>query len=380
MSSAKPTRKVALVIGTRPEAIKLAPVYRRLQASPEFEPLVIATSQHREMLVQAFDIFGIRPDYDLDVMTDGQTMAALAARILERLEPVLARERPAWVCVQGDTASTFCGALAGFYQHIPLAHIEAGLRTFDLRNPFPEEANRRFVSVIADLHFAPTDLARDHLIREGVPADRILVTGNTGIDALHEVLQIPYAMPPILAAALSGSGPRLMLTAHRRENHGAPLQDICESIRRLCERLPELRVLFPVHPNPAVQSVVNRVLSDVPGVHRLPPLGYQDFAQAMSRVDLILTDSGGLQEEAPSLGKPVLVMRNTTERPEGLEAGTARLVGTDPDRIVAEVQHLLSDTEAYRAMARSVNPYGDGHAAERIVEAIARMPLPDPGL
>lgn len=366
-------KKIALVFGTRPEAIKLAPLYRRLQAFSCFETLLVVTSQHREMLDQALDIFSITADYDLNLMTPDQSMTGLAARTLDRLEPVLAAEKPDLVCVQGDTTSTFCAALAAFYQRIPVAHVEAGLRTYDMDNPFPEEANRKITSAIAALHFAPTAMARDNLLREGVPGDRIQVTGNTGIDALLDVLRMPYQTPAEIDAALAGSGPRLLVTAHRRENHGEPLLAICASIRRLCEIMPALKVVFPVHLNPRVRSVVTRELGATPGVHLLPPLDYQDFANLMNRVDLILTDSGGLQEEAPSLGKPVLVMRNTTERPEGIEAGTARLVGTDPERIVAEAHRLLTEDSAYRAMARVANPYGDGRAAERIAAWIERM-------
>jgi UDP-N-acetylglucosamine 2-epimerase (non-hydrolysing) len=363
--------KVLLIFGTRPEAIKMAPVIRALSRHKRRFQLVAAiTSQHREMLDQVLELFGIRADCDLAVMTENQTLSTLTARILERLEPVFQREKPDLVMVQGDTTTTLCGALAAFYHRVPVAHVEAGLRTGNLDQPYPEEANRVMTSVIASLHLAPTETARANLRREGIPADRIFVTGNTSIDALLWAARLPQEPTAALRdATTSAGGPKLLVTAHRRENHGAPLGEICRAVQMLIERHPAAEVIFPVHLNPRVQEVVREMLGGVSQVKLLPPLGYRDFVHAMMWADLILTDSGGVQEEAPSLGKPVLVLRETTERPEAIAAGTARLVGTASDRIVAEAMRLLTDKAAYEAMAHVRNPYGDGRAATRIVAA-----------
>jgi UDP-N-acetylglucosamine 2-epimerase (non-hydrolysing) len=367
--------KVLLIFGTRPEAIKMAPVVRALSRHKQrFQPVIIVTSQHREMLDQVLGLFDIRTDGDLGVMTENQTLSTLTARILDRLEPVFQREKPDLVMVQGDTTTTLCGALAAFYHRVPVAHVEAGLRTGDLDQPYPEEANRVMTSVVTSLHLAPTEMARANLLREGVAADRIVVTGNTSIDALLWAARLPLDPPAALRdAAASGSGPKLLVTAHRRENHGAPLAEICRAVQRLIEQLPAAEVIFPVHLNPRVQEVVRAMLGDRPQVKLLPPLGYRDFVHAMSWADLILTDSGGIQEEAPSLGKPVLVLRETTERPEAIAAGTALLVGAASERIVAEAMRLLTSKTAYEAMARVRNPYGDGRAATRIVAACRRF-------
>ena len=367
--------KVLSVFGTRPEAIKMAPVVRELERHADaFISRVCVTGQHREMLDQVLRLFAIRPDYDLDVMADNQTPTAVAGAVLGRLEPVLQQERPDWVLVQGDTTTVAAAALAAFYASSHVGHVEAGLRTGDARQPFPEEINRRVVSAIADLHFAPTDSARHNLVRENVPAERILVTGNTVIDALQWVVGQPFDLRSLGIPGLDGDSPAekvILVTAHRRENLGAPLENICLALRDLAARYSgRLRIVYAVHRNPNVWGPAHRLLGDVPGVTLTPPLDYLPLVQLMKRADLVLTDSGGIQEEAPGVGKPVLVLREVTERPEAVQAGTVRLVGTERARIVAETARLLDDAEAYARMARAVNPYGDGHAAERIVGAL----------
>ena len=350
----------------------MAPVARALARHPRrFETFIVLTSQHREMLQQMVRLFGLRVDHDLGVMTENQTLAQLTARILEGLEPVLRRIRPDFVLVQGDTATTFAATLAAFYQGIPVGHVEAGLRTYDLRHPFPEEANRVMTSLLTALHFAPTPRARDNLIAERVPAARIAVTGNTGIDALYQILGLPFTPPPHLRP-LALPGWKMLVTMHRRENHGAPLVATCRAIAELLRRIDSLRVIFPVHLSPQVSGTVHDVLGGHDRVHLLPPLGYQEFVHAMNGADLILSDSGGVQEEAPALGKPVLVLRDATERPEAADAGATRLIGTDPDRIIREVLRLFRDDAAYREMAQVRHLYGGGRAGQRIVAAIAR--------
>ena len=369
--------RILTVFGTRPEAIKLAPVIRELQrrsAADQRAALICVTAQHREMLDQVLRLFGIVPDFDLDIMADDQTPSQVASSILARLEPVLRQVAPDWVLVQGDTTTVAAASLAAFYARARVAHVEAGLRTHDKWQPFPEEINRKVATAIADLHFAPTERSRLNLLREGVPADQILVTGNPVIDALHWVAAQPFDLGTLglPAEALPSAGSRLILvTAHRRENLGRPLQEICLALRTLAARYAgRLHMVYPVHRNPSVWEPVHRLLGDTPGITLLPPLDYLPWVQLMKHACLVLTDSGGIQEEAPGLGVPVLVLREVTERPEAVEAGTARLVGTDRERIVAETVHLLEDTTAYEQMARAVNPYGDGHAAERIVEAL----------
>jgi UDP-N-acetylglucosamine 2-epimerase (non-hydrolysing) len=357
---------VLCVVGTRPEAVKMAPVVRALAAREDLRVRVLATAQHREMLDQIHAFFGVRPDRDLDLMRPGQTLADLTARMVAAFDPVLAEEAPALVLAQGDTTTVMVAALCCFYRHVPFAHVEAGLRTGDLRQPFPEEMNRLLVSRLASLHFAPTPRAAGNLIREGTAGDRVHVTGNTVVDALLWAAQRVDA-----AKFRPAPGQRLLLvTAHRREHFGAPLHAVCRALRRLADR-PDVRLLYPVHPNPNVREVAQRALGDHPHVRLVEPLDYPDMVAAMAACDLILTDSGGVQEEAPSLGKPVLVLRNTTERPEGIEAGAARLVGTDEARIVAEAERLLDDRAAWSAMATVQNPYGDGRAALRIAELCA---------
>ncbi|MBM3129902.1 MAG: UDP-N-acetylglucosamine 2-epimerase (non-hydrolyzing) [Chloroflexi bacterium] len=327
------------------------------------------------MLDQVLELFNIQPDLDLNVMQDGQTPTQVAARVLQQLEPHLSRARPDWILVQGDTTTVMATALAAHHLQIKIGHIEAGLRTHDKRNPFPEEMNRVVADALSDLHFAPTQRARENLLREGISDTTIRVTGNTVIDALHWIAQQP--LPPSLPVPLSplllrSPSPRLLLvTAHRRENFGQPLRNICAALREIATTRPDVRIVYPVHLNPNVQQPVNELLRDLPNVTLLPPVDYLTLAHLLKHCYLVLTDSGGLQEEAPSLGKPVLVLRETTERPEAIEAGTAKIVGTDRAVIVRETYRLLDDAEAYAAMARAVNPFGDGHAAERIVDALS---------
>lgn len=360
--------KVLFVFGTRPEAIKLCPVVLHLLARPkEFLTRVCVTAQHRGMLDQVLSAFGVKPDWDLDLMQPGQTLFQSTARILAALEPVLEAERPGVVLVQGDTTSTLCGALAAFYARVAVGHIEAGLRTWDLQQPFPEEMNRVLTTRITDLHFAPTESAAGNLRNEGVAPERIYVTGNTGIDAVLYVRD-GLAAGRLNGAAIAGlqEGLRLVVvTAHRRESFGGGFERICRALRRIADR-GDVQVVYPVHRNPNVQDPVNRHLADHPHILLLEPLDYVPFVDLMRRADLLITDSGGVQEEGPSLGKPILVMREKTERPEAVAAGTVRLVGTDEERIVAEASRLLDDAAARDAMSKVHNPYGDGRASERI--------------
>lgn len=364
--------KAMCVFGTRPEAIKLAPVIRALRRHPDqVECKVCVTAQHRHMLDQVLELFAIRPDHDLDIMRENQSLSQVTAAVFDRLDPVLAAERPDWVLVQGDTTTVMAASLVAFYHHIRVGHVEAGLRTGDRRQPFPEEINRRVTSVVADLHFAPTAWARDNLLREGIAADCIHVTGNPVIDALLAVADMPYDATQGPLAGLPWQRRILLVTAHRREHFGRPLEEICQALLELarCYR-DDVQVVYPVHLNPNVQEPVYRLLDGQPNITLLPPLDYQPLVYLMKRCYLVLTDSGGIQEEAPSLGKPVLVLRDTTERPEGVQAGTVRLVGPHHQAIVAEASRLLEDSAAYQAMAHAVNPYGDGHAAARIVDVL----------
>jgi UDP-N-acetylglucosamine 2-epimerase (non-hydrolysing) len=361
-------KSVLFVFGTRPEAIKLAPVIRRIARGPSrLRARVCVTAQHRSMLDQALACFGIRPDYDLNLMRPGQTLADTTAGVLAGVDPILAADPPSMVVVQGDTTTTMAGALAAFYRQIPVAHVEAGLRTNDLRQPFPEEWNRIATSRLAALHFAPTERARNNLLAEGVPGGRIFVTGNSGVDAVLFVAgALEAGEAPATAWPWLDERRRLILvTAHRRESFGSGMERICAGLAALARR-EDVQIVYPVHRNPNVLDAVTRLLGPVPNVFLLEPLEYRDFIDLMRRAALLLTDSGGIQEEAPSLGKPVLVLRETTERPEAVEAGTVRLVGSDPERLVAEAEGLLDDPEQYRRMSRIHNPYGDGHAAERI--------------
>ncbi|HEX3747805.1 MAG TPA: UDP-N-acetylglucosamine 2-epimerase (non-hydrolyzing) [Bryobacteraceae bacterium] len=365
--------KVLLIFGTRPEAIKLCPVLLHLRArAGEFRVRCCVTAQHRQMLDQVLQVFEVKPDYDLNLMLPGQTLAQSSARILAALEGVLAEDRPDIVLVQGDTTTTFCGALAAFYARIPVGHVEAGLRTGDMAQPFPEELNRVLTTRLSAIHFAPTAGAAENLRRDRVPADRIVVTGNTGIDA---VLQVDGKLSSGTLAgvdlpALDPSRRLLVVTAHRRENHGAPLEAICEALVRLARR-GDVQIVYPVHRNPNVMGPVERLLGGEAGIVLCEPLDYVPFVNLMRRAYLLITDSGGIQEEGPSLGKPVLVMREKTERPEAVEAGTVKLVGTDAARIVAAAEWLLEDRAEFERMSRAHNPYGDGHASERIGDALA---------
>jgi UDP-N-acetylglucosamine 2-epimerase (non-hydrolysing) len=360
-----------VVIGTRPEAIKLAPVVLELDRHrAHFDTRICVTGQHREMLDQMLQVFGLRPDYDLGVMKAGQDLTEVTAACLMGLKPILRNERPDLVLVQGDTTTTFAASLAAYYYHIPVGHIEAGLRTGKKDDPFPEEVNRRLATHLSDFHFAPTELARNNLLREGVSSENILVTGNTVIDALFHT-QARLTEEPSLAVDHLGptNGSRIILvTAHRRESFGLPFRRICDAIRALAERRRDVLVVYPVHLNPNVQAPVREILDGMPNVRLLAPLDYISFVACMQRAYILLTDSGGIQEEGPSLGKPVLVMREVSERPEAIAAGTACLTGTDPGEIVRAVSSLLDDPARYKRMTSRPNPYGDGHAAERIVQ------------
>ena len=362
--------KIMTVFGTRPEAIKMAPVVAELRKRPsEFRTCVVVTAQHRSMLDQVLDIFQIQPDYDLDIMRSRQSLAAITVRALTGLDRILRREKPDLVLVQGDTTTSFVGALAAFYRKIPVGHVEAGLRTGDKYNPFPEEINRCLVDVFADLCFAPTLTARNALLSAGTLESRIFVTGNTVIDALQAAVHkaCGFAQPALRQLRFRPPRRTLLVTAHRRESFGPPMEAICRALRVLLTTRKDLQVVFPVHLNPNVRNTVSSLLGDVERAWLTDPLDYLDFVQLMQAADLILTDSGGVQEEAPALGKPVLVCRETTERPEAVAAGTSRLVGTDSRHLVAAVSQLLDDPVEYSRMAHAANPYGDGHAAERVV-------------
>ncbi len=363
--------RIMTVFGTRPEAIKMAPVVRELQARhDELAVRVVVTAQHREMLDQVLDLFQICPDHDLDIMEPNQTLTGVTSRVLAGLAEILVQERPDMVLVHGDTTTTFAAALAAFYHQIPVGHVEAGLRTGQKYAPFPEELNRRLAGVLADLHFAPTAIARSNLVREGIRPEKVLVTGNTVIDALLDVVNRPYTFTDPLLAGLGQRRRLLLVTAHRRENLGDPMYNIFRALRDIAGRFPDVEVAFPVHKNPKVRSIAAEVLGGAERIHLIEPLDYAPFAHLMARAHLVLTDSGGMQEEAPSLGKPVLVLRQTTERPEAVTAGTVVLVGTDYHHILRETTRLLTDPAAYRQMASAVNPYGDGLAAGRTVDGL----------
>jgi UDP-N-acetylglucosamine 2-epimerase (non-hydrolysing) len=367
---------IAVVAGTRPEGIKLAPVVHALRRRRGVETLLVSTGQHREMLQQALEAFALRPDVDLDLMRAGQGLHDVTVGTLARLEPILRELRPAWVVVQGDTTTAMAAALAAFYQRIPVAHVEAGLRTNDRYRPFPEEVNRRIVDQLSSALFAPTAHAREALLAEGFPGARILVTGNTVVDAIHH-LRASGATRGRSAAGLDlGAIPGrvVLVTSHRRESFGEGLAAICRAIVRLVERHPDVTVVYPVHLNPNVDGPVRAALGGHARIALLPPVGYVELAALLERADLVLTDSGGIQEEAPSYGKPVLVLREVTERPEGVAAGVAAVVGTSEEGIVAEASRLLSDRAAYERMATGTNPYGDGRASERIADALLDPP------
>jgi UDP-N-acetylglucosamine 2-epimerase (non-hydrolysing) len=372
--------KVLTVFGTRPEAIKMAPLVKHLQRTAGIESRVCVTAQHRQMLDQVLDLFEIIPEHDLDLMRPGQDLTSITTEILQSLRPVLDAERPDIVLVHGDTTTTFAATLAAFYQRIPVGHVEAGLRTGNLQSPWPEEANRKLTGALARLHFAPTNVARDNLLKENVAPQHVVVTGNTVIDALLSV-RAKLESAPELSTSLAKHFPflrpgsrMLLVTGHRRENFGEGFERICRAIGGVARRYPDLDIVYPVHLNPNVREPVGRLLSGIANVHLIEPLDYLPFVYLMARSTVILTDSGGVQEEAPALGKPVLVMRNTTERPEALDAGTARLVGTDEDSIASGVSLLLDDDSEYRRMSFAHNPYGDGRACERIAQTLLSLP------
>ena len=365
--------KVLSVIGTRPEAIKMAPVVRELRQHPDHvRSLVCVTGQHREMLAPILSLFAIAPDFDLATMRPDQGLTGLTARLLDGLDPVIRQTAPDWILAQGDTTTVLAAALAAYYHQVPFGHVEAGLRTGRRYQPFPEEMNRRLADVLAERHFAPTERARQALLREGVPDDRIELVGNTVVDALLATLALPYDWQAGPLTELDPRRRRILVTAHRRESFGEPFRQLCFAIRDLAFATAPLgiEVVYPVHLNPNVRQPVTEILSGLANVRLIEPLDYQSLVQLMKHSELILTDSGGIQEEAPSLGVPLLVMRNTTERPEGIEAGVAKLVGTDPDRIVKEALRLIHDPAQRAAMATGANPYGDGQAAERIVASL----------
>ena len=362
--------RILSVIGTRPEAVKMAPLIRELAAREGVESLCCVTGQHRELLRGMLDAFSLRPDRDLDIMEEGQTLSQITARTLRGMDAVLEELRPDLVLVQGDTTAAFAGALSAFYHRVAVGHVEAGLRTGERYAPFPEEMDRRMVSALAELHFCPTEGNRQNLLREGI-AGNIFVTGNTVIDALHTTVREDYVFQEERLRSLPFGEKRILLvTCHRRENWGKPMEDIFAALRQISAEHPDTEIVYPVHPNPAVRDTAKRLLGDVPGISLLPPLGVTDMHNLMARSFLVLTDSGGLQEEAPALGKPVLVLRTVTERPEAVKSGTVRLAGVETEKIAALADELLNDDAAYERMARAVNPYGDGHASARIADAI----------
>ncbi len=372
--------RVLSIFGTRPEAVKMAPIVMELSRQPNIESLVCVTAQHRQMLDQVLNLFAIKPDIDLDLMQPDQSLASLSAAIFSSLDPVLSQLKPDWVLIQGDTTTVMVAAILAYYHHIKVGHVEAGLRSGDKWQPFPEEINRTIAGVVADLHFAPTEWAKQNLLKENVPPERIIVTGNPVIDALQYVAALPVTDEVAQLLSVVGLSPQsvaerdprlILVTAHRRENFGAPLENICQALRQIAEHYgPAVRIVYPVHLNPNVQEPVYRLLGNIANISLLPPLDYLPFVHLMKRATLILTDSGGLQEEAPGLGVPVLVLRSVTERPEGVQAGTVRLVGTDKEVIFAETRRLLDDPIEYQRMAQAVNPYGDGQAAKRITQAL----------
>ncbi len=364
--------KVMTVFGTRPEAIKMAPVVLELAKHPEeIVPVVTVTAQHREMLDQVLNLFKIKPDHDLDIMAAGQTLFDITSRAMMGLDKVLQEEHPDIVLVHGDTTTTFAGALAAYYHQVSVGHVEAGLRTHNKYSPFPEEMNRKLTGSIADLHFAPTSTSEQNLLSESIDGEQIFVTGNTVIDALHKTVRDDFQFENEMLQKIDFKNKRVILvTTHRRENLGEPMRHVYQALRRLVEEFEDVEIVFPVHKNPKVREVVNQELGGMSKVHLIDPLDYEPFANLMHRSHLILTDSGGVQEEAPALGKPVLVLRDTTERPEAVEAGTVKLIGTDKDVVYKEAKELLTNQEEYSRMSEACNPYGDGKASQRIIQAI----------
>lgn len=359
--------KVMSIFGTRPEAIKMAPLVKELEKHAETESIVCVTAQHREMLDQVLETFKIKPDYDLNMMKQGQTLMDITIGALSGVDAVIKKAKPDIVLVHGDTSTTFAGGLAAFYNQVAIGHVEAGLRTYNKYSPYPEEMNRQMVDCMTDMYFAPTDLSRDNLIKEHVDPSKIYVTGNTAIDAMDTTVDEGYTHPEL---EWLGGDKMILLTAHRRENLGEPMKNIFRGIRRVLDELPCYKVIYPIHKNPLVRAAADEIFGDCDRVKLIEPLEVFDFHNFQNRAHIILTDSGGIQEEAPSLGKPVLVLRDTTERPEGIKAGTLKLVGTNSENVYKETMRLLTDHDEYERMSKASNPYGDGHASERIADAI----------
>lgn len=364
--------KLMTVFGTRPEAIKMCPLVLEMRKYPDYiEPIVAVTAQHREMLDQVLELFGIKPDYDLNIMASGQTLYDITTRALTGLKEVIEEAKPDMVLVHGDTTTTFAGALAAFYSQVPVGHVEAGLRTGNKYSPYPEEMNRKLTGSIADMHFAPTATSRENLLKENVSRDSIVVTGNTVIDALQTTVKANYEFADADFNKIFARGNRLILvTTHRRENLGEPMRNVYKALRKVLETHADVEAIFPVHKNPKVREIVQEELGGLDRVHLIEPMDYEPFANLMGKVDIVLTDSGGIQEEAPALGKPVLVLRDTTERPEAVDAGTVKLIGTAYDDVLRETNLLLDDPQHYQKMAEAANPYGDGRACERIIKII----------
>ena len=360
--------KVLSIFGTRPEAIKMAPLVKELEKRKEIESIVCVTAQHREMLDQVLETFKIKPDYDLDIMKQGQTLGEITTRALNGLENVIKEVKPDIVLVHGDTTTTFAGALAAFYNQVTIGHVEAGLRTNNKYSPFPEEMNRQMVDCMTDMFFAPTNLSKENLLKENIPEEKIYITGNTAIDAMKTTVKKDYNHKEL--SWINSNERMILLTAHRRENLGEPMRNIFKGIKRIIDEFPDVKVIYPIHLNPKVREVANEVFNDCDRVKLIEPLEVFDFHNFQNKAYIILTDSGGIQEEAPSLGKPVLVLRDTTERPEGINAGTLKLVGTNENIIYEETKKLLLDKKAYEKMSKASNPYGDGHASKRIADAI----------
>lgn len=359
--------KILTIFGTRPEAIKMCPLVLQLKKTPQITCCVCLTGQHREMLQQVMDVFKVQADYNLDIMKQNQTLSSITISILTALEPILQREKPDMILVHGDTTTSYVAALVGFYNNIPIGHVEAGLRTYQMHAPYPEEFNRQSVDLMADLYFAPTEMAKQNLLKEGKKRERIFVTGNTVIDALSTTIRKDYENENLTWAS---DAKLILLTAHRRENIGNPMREMFCAVRRIMREFPDVKIIYPIHKNPKVREVAEEIFGKESNIRLIEPLDVVDFHNFMARSSFILTDSGGIQEEAPALGKPVLVMRNTTERPEGIKAGTLKLVGTQEENIYKNIKQLLIDSKEYEAMSKAINPYGDGHASERIVQAI----------
>lgn len=363
--------KVMTIFGTRPEAIKMAPLVKELQRAEEIESILCVTAQHRQMLDMVLDLFELKPDYDLNIMQHGQTISDITVKVLKGLESVLQEVKPDLVLVHGDTTTTFIGALACFYQQIPVGHVEAGLRSGNIYSPYPEEMNRRLTGALTRLHFAPTEGNVRNLLKEGIDKENIFITGNTVIDALLQVVREDYVFAnPLLNEIDYANKKVLVMTCHRRENWGKPMEDIFHAVVEILQQHKDVEIVFPVHLNPKIRHLAEEIMGDVEGIHLIEPLDYEPFVNLLNKAYLILTDSGGIQEEAPALGKPILVLRTETERPEAVEAGTVKVVGVDKNKIISETNLLLTNREHYLQMANAVNPYGDGRASKRIVEAI----------